>query len=93
MIGQPLPHVLHTRQIFLVGSQVLDNHGHVRILGGGQLGIKIDIQRTLAAGALLKLEGVFLFQQDIFQVAAHDGAVEFLETLAEELVVEEVPAG
>ena len=33
MIGQPLPYVLHTRHILLVGGQVLDDHGHAGVLG------------------------------------------------------------
>ena len=36
---QPLPHILHTCHILLIGGEVLDDHGHVGILGGGQLGV------------------------------------------------------
>lgn len=68
---------------------MLDNHGHTRVFRRGQPGIEFKIQRSLTTGTLLKLEGVFRLQQDILQVATHNGAVKFVETFMEELIIEE----
>ena len=84
---QTLSYIPHAGNVFLIGGEVFDDHWHVRVLGVCQLGIEIDIQRTLATGTLLKLECVFRLKQNILQMATDNGAVKLLETLSEKLII------
>ena len=56
--GQQIPNILHTRHILLIGREVLDDHGHTGVLGGGQLGVELDVQRTLATNMAFLLQKI-----------------------------------
>ena len=84
---QTLSYIPHAGNVFLIGGEVFDDHWHFRVLGVCQLGIEIDIQRTIATSTFLKLEGVFRLKQNILQVTTDNGAVKLLETLPKKLII------